>query len=84
MNATVTQAGTNASSTTTPADPVDATKVSVTGTNSVTVTFGDTIKEGNVVTVVANKVENAEDSTNKVAETTITIEDGKAVIDPAP
>ena len=47
-------------------------------------TFGDTIKEGNVVTVVANKVENAEDSTNKVAGTTITITDGKAVIAPAP
>ena len=54
------------------------------GTNSVTVTFGDTIKEGDVVTVVANKVENAEDSTNKVAGTTITITDGKAVIAPAP
>ena len=65
----------------TPGRPADATKVSVDGTNSVTVTFGDTIKEGNVVTVKGSKVENAEDSTNKVAETTITITDGKAVIE---
>ena len=84
VTAAVKQAGADETTTTTPGSAVAATKVSVTGTNSVTVTFGDTIKEGNVVTVVANKVENAEDSTNKVAETTITIEDGKAVIDPAP
>ena len=40
----------------TPGSPVtaDATKFSVTGTNSVTVTFGGTIKEGNIVTVVGS------------------------------
>ena len=55
------------------------------GANSVTVTFGDTIKEGDVVTVKGSKVENAEDAGNTVAETTITVKaDGTLTIVPAP
>ena len=68
----------------TPGSPANAKNVSLAGDKSVTVTFTTPIKEGDVVTVAGSKGENAEDSTNKVAGTTITITDGKAVIAPAP
>ena len=65
----------------TPGSPANAKNVSLAGDKSVTVTFTTPIKEGDVVTVAGSKVENAEDSTNKVAATTITITDGKAEIE---